>query len=53
MRGLWIAVLATLVPSTSVAQFRLQNAPSNTPKLIKAGRLLDVRNGQYILNRAF
>lgn len=51
MRGLWIAVLASLVPSTSVAQFRLQDPPATPAKLIKAGRILDVRNGQYILNR--
>ena len=51
MRGLWIAVLASLAPSTSVAQFRLQDPPATPPKLIKAARLLDVRNGQYILNQ--
>jgi imidazolonepropionase-like amidohydrolase len=51
MRRLWIAVLAVLVPTISVAQFRLQDARPITPKLIKAGRFLDVRAGRYAMNQ--
>lgn len=51
MRRLWIAILAALVPTISVAQFKLQDPRPITPKLIKAGRLLDVRAGRYVLNQ--
>ena len=51
MRRLWIAILAALVPTISVAQFRLQDAQPITPKLIRAGRILDVRTGQYVMNQ--
>jgi imidazolonepropionase-like amidohydrolase len=51
MRRLWIAILAALVPTISVAQFRLQDPRPITPKLIKAGRLLDVRAGRYVMNQ--
>jgi imidazolonepropionase-like amidohydrolase len=51
MRRLGIAVLAVLVPSISVAQYRLQDARPITPKLIKAGRFLDVRTGSYVMNQ--
>lgn len=51
MLRLWIAVLASVLPCTSVAQFRLADAPPVPPKLIKAGRLLDVRNGTYLMNQ--
>lgn len=37
-----------LLPISSMAQFRLPNSPPPTPKLIRAGRLLDVRNGKYV-----
>ena len=40
-----------LLSSSSVAQFRLQDSPPPTPKLIKAGRILDVTSGKHILNR--
>ena len=51
MLRVWIAILASLLPCTSVAQFRLQDAPRVAPKLIKAGRILDVRSGTYIVNQ--
>jgi imidazolonepropionase-like amidohydrolase len=51
MRWLWITILAALVPTISVAQFRLQDPRPITPKLIKAGRLLDVRAGRYVMNQ--
>jgi len=41
-----------LLPISSVAQFRLPNSPPPTPKLIRAGRLLDVRNGKYVSDQA-
>jgi imidazolonepropionase-like amidohydrolase len=47
-----ILILAfALVPLSSVAQFRLQNSPPPTQKLIKAGRILDVKIGMYVLNQ--
>ena len=51
MRRLWIAILAALVPTVSVAQFRLPDARPLTRKLIKAGRILDVRTGRYVNNQ--
>jgi hypothetical protein len=51
-RRLWIVVLAvSLPPTASVAQFRLQDAPPIAPKLIKAGRILDVKSGSYLINQ--
>jgi len=44
-------VVLGLLPVSSVAQFRLQDSSSPTPKLIKAGRILDVRDGKYVLNQ--
>lgn len=53
MRHLFIAVLAlALLPGSLAGQFRLQDAPPVTPKLIKAGRVLDVKSGKYILKQA-
>jgi imidazolonepropionase-like amidohydrolase len=40
-----------LLPISSVAQFRLQDSAPLTPKLIKAGRIVDVKNGKYVLNQ--
>jgi imidazolonepropionase-like amidohydrolase len=40
-----------LLSSSSVAQFRLQDSSPPTPKLIKAGRMLDVKSGTYVLNQ--
>ena len=40
-----------LLPFPAGAQFRLQDPSPPTPKLIKAGRVLDVRNGKYLLNQ--
>jgi len=52
MRRMLIPLFAVgLLPISSVAQFRLQDSPPPTPKLIKAGRILDVKNGKYILNQ--
>lgn len=51
MRSLWVAVLAALVPTIAVAQFRLQDAQPITSKLLKAGRFLDVRTGRYMTNQ--
>src|SRR5215472_3485193 len=51
MVRLWIAVLASVLPCTSVAQFRLPDAPPVAPKLIKAGRILDVRSGTFLMNQ--
>lgn len=52
MRRLWIVVfVVSLLPSISVAQFRLPDAPPIAPKLIKAGRILDVKSGRYHVNQ--
>jgi hypothetical protein len=52
MRPLWIVVFAaTLLPAASLAQFRLQDAPAIAPKLIKAGRILDVKAGNDLVNQ--
>jgi imidazolonepropionase-like amidohydrolase len=52
MRQMLIFIVALgLLSSSSVAQFRLQDSPPPTPKLIKAGRILDVTSGKYILNQ--
>jgi len=52
MRQKLIFIVALrLLFSSSVAQFRLQDSPPPTPKLIKAGRILDVTSGKYILNQ--
>jgi imidazolonepropionase-like amidohydrolase len=49
MRKLLISAIGLgLLSIPSVAQFRLPNSPPPTPKLIRAGRLLEVRNGKYI-----
>ena len=53
MRKLLIPLIGLgLLPISSVAQFRLPNSPPPTPKLIRAGRLLDVRNGKYVSDQA-
>jgi imidazolonepropionase-like amidohydrolase len=52
LRHMLIAMVALgLLPFSAVAQFRLQDPAPPTPKLIKAGRVLDVRNGKYLLNQ--
>ena len=52
MRPLWIVAFAvSLLPTASAAQFRLPDAPPIAPKLIKAGRVLDVKNGNYLVNQ--
>jgi hypothetical protein len=49
MRKLLIPLIGLgLLSIPSVAQFRLPNSPPPTPKLIRAGRLLEVRNGKYV-----
>lgn len=40
-----------LFPCSCFAQFRLQNSVPPTPKLIKAGRILDVRAGKYVAHQ--
>jgi imidazolonepropionase-like amidohydrolase len=50
-RMLLLTVALGLLPIPSVAQFRLQECPPPTPQLIKAGRVLDVRSGKYMLNQ--
>lgn len=44
--------LSALFPICTLAQFRLGDAPPHIPKLIKAGRILDVTAGKYLLNQA-
>jgi imidazolonepropionase-like amidohydrolase len=44
-----VAVYALVV--SSAAQYRLQPPPPISPKLIKAGRILDVASGKYVLNQ--
>jgi hypothetical protein len=52
MRQMLIPILAFgLLPISSVAQFRLQDSPPPTAKLIKAVRVLDLKNGKYILGQ--
>lgn len=52
MRPILIVVaFLSLVSPRSLAQFRLQNPPAVTPKLIRAGRILDVASGKYLLNQ--
>lgn len=52
MRKMLIPLIGLgVLPISSVAQFRLPNSPPPTPKLIRAGRLLDVRNGKYVSDR--
>lgn len=52
MRKLLIFLLGIgLLPISSLAQFRLPDSPTLTPKLIRAGRILDVRNGKYVLDQ--
>lgn len=49
MRNVLLPLIGlALVPIPSAAQFRLPNSPPPTPKLIRAGRLLDVRSGKYV-----
>ena len=43
--------LFVLIPLTSLAQIRVQPLPAPAPKLIRAGRVLDVRSGQYRLDQ--
>lgn len=53
MRELLIPILAVLsFPAASRAQFRLQDAQPPTPKLIRAGRILDVKTGNYASDQA-
>ncbi|HYL91997.1 MAG TPA: amidohydrolase family protein [Alphaproteobacteria bacterium] len=52
MRRLLNVTLALIVlPIASFAQMGFQPSPPPSPKLIKAGRILDVRNGKYLLNQ--
>ncbi|HEY6332277.1 MAG TPA: amidohydrolase family protein [Blastocatellia bacterium] len=52
MRGLFLTAVALgLLEISSVGQFRLPDAPPIHPRLIKAGRLLDVRSGKYLSNQ--
>lgn len=51
MRHMLAMFALGLLPFSAVAQFRLQDPSPPTPKLIKAGRMLDVRNGKYVLNQ--
>ena len=52
MRRMLIPMFALgLLPIPAVAQFRLQDAAPPTSKLIKAGRILDVKKGDYVLNQ--
>lgn len=49
MRKFCICSLAlSLLPLRSIAQYRLPDAPVPAPKLIRAGRVLDVRNAKYV-----
>ncbi len=51
MRRAWTLVFLLLVLSLSPqAQMRLQPLPPPPPKLIRAGRVLDVKSGQYRLD---
>jgi imidazolonepropionase-like amidohydrolase len=43
--------LFCLLPCSAGGQFRLQEPSPMTPKLIKAGRVLDVRSGRYLLDQ--
>ena len=52
MRRLTVSVVAVFVLVVSCcAQFRLASPPPPTPKLIKAGRVLDVVSGKYSVNQ--
>lgn len=52
MRQRIICILAfALLPISCLAQFRLQDFPPPDSKLIKVGRILDVRSGKYLLNQ--
>jgi imidazolonepropionase-like amidohydrolase len=47
-RTLVVAFALEALASPSGAQFQLPESPAPTAKLIKAGRILDVRNGTYL-----
>jgi imidazolonepropionase-like amidohydrolase len=52
MRYQLVSITAVcLLTVSSLAQFRQQNSPPPTSKLIKAGRILDVATGKYMLNQ--
>jgi len=52
MRQLLVSTVAVcLFAASSVAQYRLQNPPAITPKLIKTRRILDVSTGKYLLDQ--
>src|SRR5262249_31012249 len=44
-------LLLLAISVTSLAQLRLQPQPPPTPKLIRAGRVLDVKEGRYLLDQ--
>lgn len=50
-RILIVVTLFAAPPVSSFSQFRLQETPAPTAKLIKAGRILDVRSGKYVSGR--
>src|SRR5215471_8131946 len=51
MRKLGSLLLLLVVAATSPAQFRFQPLSPPMPKLIRAGRVLDVKNGSYALDQ--
>jgi len=51
MRRLSLLLLFLAIAATSPAQFRFQPQTPPAPKLIRAGRVLDVKNGSYSLDQ--
>jgi imidazolonepropionase-like amidohydrolase len=51
MRSQNSLLLLLAVAVTSSAQLRFQSPPPPSPKLIRAGRILDIKNGRYWLDR--
>jgi imidazolonepropionase-like amidohydrolase len=50
-KALICGVLSFALPLICSAQLRIQRSPGPDPKLIRAGRVLDVRTGQYRLDQ--